>query len=260
MRVTTILLTLAILASLPAAAVAGGEKEIKEKRVVRVVASPHLEFESDDDFVFIGDGDDAVRMGAFGFHRGGFIGVQLVDLTPELRAHFGVPESAGVMISAVSPDGPAIKAGVEVGDIVTAINDEGIRSASELSRAVRGMEEGALANLEVWRDRKVMNLAATIAERERPQIDVGQFLWHSGDDDGHNRLDILIDELPENVIRIDQEHMNKALTEIYTRSQRPEFKARLQMMSEERQGLEERIHELEAKLQALEEKLSKLAD
>lgn len=260
MRAVILPVLLALVVSLPADAASGDEKEVKEKHVVRVVTAPDFDFQTDEDFVFVGDGDHNVHVGAFAFQRGGFIGVQLVELTPELRTHFGVPQSAGVMISAVSPNGPAAEAGVRVGDIITGVNNEEIATAGELARFVREMEEGSQADLEVWRDRKIMILTATIAERERPQIDVGQFLWQTGDDEGHKRLDVLIDELPENVIRIDQEHMNKALGDLYTRFQSPEFKDRIKAMGEERQGMEDRIHELEARLRDLEEKLSKLAN
>ena len=54
--------------------------------------------------------------------------------------------------------------------------------------------------------------------------------------------------------------MNKALGDLYSRFQSPELKDRIKAMAEERQGMEDRIHELEARLRDLEEKLSKLAN
>ena len=257
---TAMILALAVLTSLPATLAASDEKEIKQKRVVRVVASPDFDFETSEDFVFVGDNDDTVQMGAFAFHRGGFIGVQLVDLTPELRAHFGIPENAGVMVSAVSEDGPAATAGALVGDIITAVDGEEIGSAGELARLVRQAEEGDFANLEVWRDGKVMTLTTTIAVRERPQVDVGKFLWRAGDGEDLERVEVHIDDLPENVIRIDEKHMHKALGDLYTHFQSPEWQAKIKAMATDRQGMEERIHELEARLRELEAKLSKLAN
>jgi membrane-associated protease RseP (regulator of RpoE activity) len=254
-----ILALLALAASQPAAAAASDEKEIKEKRVVRIVADPDFGFETEDNFIFVGD-DDTVRMGAFGFHRGGFIGVQLVDLTPELRAHFGVPDDAGVMVSAVSEDGPAATAGVLVGDIITVVDGEEISGGGELARIVRQAEEGDLANLEVWRDGKIMTLTATIAVRERPQVDVGKFLWHTGKGEDLQSVQVQIDDLPESVIRIDEKHVHKALGDLYTHFQSPEWQAKIKAMATERQGMEQRIHELEARLRELEAKLSKLAD
>ncbi len=99
-------------------------------------------------------------------HGGGaFLGVQLSDLTPELRAHFGVPEDAGVMVGKLVDDSPALRAGLEVGDIVTAVDGEPVASASALARAVRGREDGDTVMLEVWRDGRMQKLGATLEER-----------------------------------------------------------------------------------------------
>ena len=45
--------------------------------------------------------------------RKGYLGVQLLDLTPELRVHFGVSEDSGVMISQIVEDSPAAAAGLD---------------------------------------------------------------------------------------------------------------------------------------------------
>ena len=101
-------------------------------------------------------------------HGGGaFLGVQLSDLTPELRAHFGVPEDAGVMVGKLVDGSPALRAGLEVGDIVTAVDGETIDSASALARAIGGHEDGDTVVLEVWRDGRMEKIGATLEERER---------------------------------------------------------------------------------------------
>ena len=98
-------------------------------------------------------------------HGGAFLGVQLSDLTPELRAHFGVPEDAGVMVGKLVDDSPALRAGLEVGDIVTAVDGEPVASAPALARAVRGREDGDTVMLEVWRDGRMQKLGVTLEER-----------------------------------------------------------------------------------------------
>ena len=111
-------------------------------------------------------GDAGERL--HGRHGGGaFLGVQLSELTPELRAHFGVPDDAGVMVGKVVDDSPALRAGLEVGDIVTAVGDKPVASASALARAIRGNEDGDTVVLEVWRDGQVQKIDATLEERER---------------------------------------------------------------------------------------------
>lgn len=101
-------------------------------------------------------------------HGGGaFLGVQPSDLTPELRTHFGVPEDAGVMIGKVVDDSPAFRAGLEVGDIVTAIDGEAVASATDLLRAIRSQDHADTVVLEVWRDGRMQKISATLEERER---------------------------------------------------------------------------------------------
>lgn len=101
-------------------------------------------------------------------HGGGaFLGVQLSELTPELRTHFGVPDDAGVMVGKVVDDSPAFRAGLEVGDIVTAVGHEPVASASALARAIRGHEDGDTVVFEVWRDGQVQKIDATLEERQR---------------------------------------------------------------------------------------------
>lgn len=101
-------------------------------------------------------------------HGGGaFLGVELSDLTPELRTHFGVPQDAGVMVGKLVDESPAFRAGLEVGDIVTAVDGEPVAFSSALARAIRGHEDGETVVLEVWRDGQMQKISATLEERER---------------------------------------------------------------------------------------------
>ncbi len=119
-------------------------------------------------------GGDAVWAGDHGHHgmhrlhhgKSGFLGVQMTELTPELRAHFGVPEDAGVMVSKVVDDSPASRAGVQVGDIISAVDGEAVGSAGALARAIRGREDGEAATLEIWRDGGLETLTANLEVRE----------------------------------------------------------------------------------------------
>ncbi len=100
----------------------------------------------------------------------GFLGVELVPLTPELRAHFGVPEDAGVMVAEVLPDSPAERAGLEVGDIVTAVEGESVASASDLAGLVRSRKNGESVAIELWRAGRLESATATLEEREGPSL------------------------------------------------------------------------------------------
>jgi hypothetical protein len=100
------------------------------------------------------------------FGSGGFLGVELNELSPELRAHFGVPDDVGVMVSKVVPDSPAAKAGIMVGDIISAVDGDDIPSAGKLAREIRSREEGETVDLEIWRDGNLEVVSAGIEIRE----------------------------------------------------------------------------------------------
>lgn len=98
--------------------------------------------------------------------KGGFLGVSMSELSPELRTHFGVPEDAGVMVSKVVDDSPASRAGIQVGDIISAVDGEAVASGSDLARAIRGREADQAVDLEIWREGRVQILSAAVEERK----------------------------------------------------------------------------------------------
>jgi membrane-associated protease RseP (regulator of RpoE activity) len=112
--------------------------------------------------------------------RRGYLGVGLVELTPELRTHFGVPDDAGVMVSSVEDGSPADKAGIKVGDILTSLDGKDIESSWDIRARVRELKEGEQVPLQVWRDGKAQNVSATIALRERPEFDMGPMIMRGG--------------------------------------------------------------------------------
>jgi hypothetical protein len=123
--------------------------------------------------------------------RRGYLGIGLVDLTPELRTHFGAPDDAGVMVSSVEDGSPADKAGIKVGDIITSLDGKDVESSWDIRSQVRELKEGEQAALQVWRDGKAQNLSATIALRERPELDMGPILMRG--DGEHAPMAIQID-------------------------------------------------------------------
>jgi serine protease Do len=79
-------------------------------------------------------------------------GLTVQDLTPELRNQLGMRSVDGVMVSSVDEAGPATRAGVRPGDIITEANREPVKSSSDFSRILGQMQRGQNLLLLVRRD------------------------------------------------------------------------------------------------------------
>lgn len=85
------------------------------------------------------------------------LGLQVVVVTPALRAHFGAPEKTGVLVTRVEPDEPAARAGIRVGDLLLSIGETEITDP----RRLRDL-------LLTWN--RVEPLRATIVRGQEPQV------------------------------------------------------------------------------------------
>jgi membrane-associated protease RseP (regulator of RpoE activity) len=122
------------------------------------------------------NGEETVVQGAGTLVKRGYLGVDLTELTPELRAHFGAPQDAGVMVARVVPGSPAEKAGLEIGDIITSLDGKPVESSWDVRSRVRALGDGAALPLEVQRGGKPLALSATVVQRERREMDLAPFL------------------------------------------------------------------------------------
>ena len=111
---------------------------------------------------------EGARHGALPGGKAGYLGVMMTPMTAELRTHEGAPEEAGVLVSKVIEDSPAWRAGVRVGDVISAVDGEAVATPHDLARAIRGKKAGDAVTLELWRDGAVQNLTTTVEEREGP--------------------------------------------------------------------------------------------
>jgi S1-C subfamily serine protease len=87
-----------------------------------------------------------------------YLGIEMVDLTPEMRDRinqekvgFQVTSDRGVLITRNVPDGPAAAAGLQPGDIVLKINGVAIGTTSDLQELIEGNRVGAEVTVEVQR-------------------------------------------------------------------------------------------------------------
>jgi membrane-associated protease RseP (regulator of RpoE activity) len=148
-----------------------------------------------------------------------FLGVSLVNLSPDLREHFGAPKDAGVMVESVADDSPAEKAGLRVGDIVLSVDGKDVKSSVDLRLALKDKKEGDPVRIEYLRGKARQTVVASVKERDTPRL-------------------MQLEDLP---------------TIVGT----PEFRARVERLGGDCGDLQARIKELETRLRDLEKKLQK---
>ncbi len=140
---------LALLALLPSAGSSRGEgdlkKEVVDKKVVVTLGDEDIDVDGDDPVV--------VHVG-----RRGFLGVRLLEITPELPA----------------------KAGLEVGDVITSVDGERVGWTGDVSRAIGRKNGGETVQIDLVRGRASRKLTVTIEERKGHErsIDFGDLGDH----------------------------------------------------------------------------------
>lgn len=151
-----------------------------------------------------------------------FLGVSLIELTPELREHYGAQKDSGVLVGAIEKDGPAEKAGLRVGDLVLSVDGQSVDSSGDVRRALREKKSGDNVRLEVLRGKSRQTLVAGVEERE------GIRMLMPGELEGLPRV-----------------------------LGAPEWRARVERLGGDCGDLQARIKDLESRLRDLEKKLQK---
>src|SRR6185436_16309432 len=81
-------------------------------------------------------------------------GMSVATIPRELRVHYGAPADAGVLVTAVDPDGPAAAAKVQVGDVLVSVDGTSLSEAYDLPRSLVTSRDPASVPLALVRDRK----------------------------------------------------------------------------------------------------------
>ena len=113
----------------------------------------------------------------------GYIGVQIGGaIDDDASAALGIPKNQGELIAGVTPGGPAAKAGLRAGDVVTKINGQAVTPDQTLSYLVANVKPGAAARFEVIRNNQPLTLTATAIAR--PSEEQLASTLNGGEDNG----------------------------------------------------------------------------
>ena len=94
----------------------------------------------------------------------GRIGVQIAPVGKEVADSLGLGSEQGALVRSVEADGPAEKAGIQPGDIITKLNDKSIDRTSDLPRLVGDVKPGSQATITLLRNGASKEVQVTVAK------------------------------------------------------------------------------------------------
>lgn len=98
-----------------------------------------------------------------------YIGLSMQTINPQNAEHYRLPVSAGAFVADVAQGGPAEKAGIQRGDIITKVNDKPITSADSMLLEVRSHEIGQTIAVTVKRGEEEKTFNVTLSSDEQLQ-------------------------------------------------------------------------------------------
>jgi serine protease Do len=99
----------------------------------------------------------------------GWIGVQIQPVTQDIADSMGLKQAEGALVADPQKDGPAAKAGVEAGDVITAVNGQSVKDARELARIIGGIAPGSTAKLDVLHKGRSKVVSLTLGQLPNAQ-------------------------------------------------------------------------------------------
>jgi len=133
-------------------------KDFKFKMSPRIMEVPRL-----NEGNLFNEGDLLNNRDLIWLANGRRIGVSTVELTKQLADYFGIAGGKGVLVTSVTENGPAAKAGVRAGDVITAVDGEAVDSPGDISRVINRKKEGDVT-LTVVRNKSQQTIQVTPSE------------------------------------------------------------------------------------------------
>jgi serine protease Do len=104
--------------------------------------------------------NDLIKDGSI---KRGWLGVQIQPVSADIAESLGLKDAKGALVNQVQPDSPALKAGIETGDVVLSVAGNAVADPKDLARKIAGIDPGSAADVVVWRDgvEKTLSVAIT---------------------------------------------------------------------------------------------------
>jgi serine protease Do len=122
----------------------------------------------------------------------GYLGITMNDVTPDNAGFFNLPDATGAIVSQVTPDSPASRAGLKSGDVLRELNGKKIDDGRALQVAVSEMAPGTAIDLGILRDGKPESIHFTVGEFQKNAAEEAS---NSGTGEQHARLGLAVANL-----------------------------------------------------------------
>jgi serine protease Do len=99
----------------------------------------------------------------------GRIGVSIAPVTKEVAEAIGLGKAQGAMVRSVEAGGPAEKAGIEAGDIITRADGKAVETSVDLQRIIGAIKPGVRVPVQVFRRGAHRDVSVTVVEFEAEQ-------------------------------------------------------------------------------------------
>ncbi|PWK75725.1 DegQ family serine endoprotease [Aminobacter sp. AP02] len=92
----------------------------------------------------------------------GWLGVEIQPVTTDIAESLGLKSEKGALVSSAQDAGPAKKAGIVAGDVITQVNGQEVASPRELARLIGAVNPGKAVDVTVWRNGKTENVSVDL--------------------------------------------------------------------------------------------------
>ncbi|HUO97777.1 MAG TPA: DegQ family serine endoprotease [Rhizomicrobium sp.] len=108
------------------------------------------------------------QLRSYGQVRRGYVGVNIQQVTDDIAEGMGLPAATGALVSAVTPNGPAARAGIRTGDVIVGFDGKKVPDSRVLSRMAAAAPIGKTVAVDLVRDRQRLTVKVTVQRLNEP--------------------------------------------------------------------------------------------
>ena len=139
--------------------------------------------------------DVADQLKSSGRVERGWLGVVIQEVNKDLAESFGLDKPAGALVVQVLEDSPALKGGLQLGDVIMSMNGQPVVMSADLPHLIGVLKPGDTAKLEVVREGKRQTVKVKVGNAPGDEDELREESRESARGKGGNRLGVVVGEL-----------------------------------------------------------------